>query len=324
MNWSSVIKIQNTIERNVEAICEFHFASLKPAILQRLNTVNLRKRQYDFIIDNLDIILKARPNELLGVNKMYQKSCRARGTGSLKNLKFNLHKIFDYKYFSSKSTPNYNAYDLTKRLGFNTCPYCNRGFIYTIEGNKEKIVRPDIDHFYAKSDYPLLALSFYNLIPSCLVCNRTLKGKRKVQSCLNPYEDGFSDALSFNYFINDVQSGKGFSSKYTILFKENELLKQKVNRCNQNVALFKLKDIYSQSRGNEVADIIKKHEMSNGKYLQILHNTFPKLGTVQELYNIAFNNYYLEEDFAKRPLSKLTRDIFEQLKFFVLDSTLIK
>jgi hypothetical protein len=319
-----MIKIHSTIERNIDAICDFHFSSLQPIILHRLGIVKLRNRQYHFISKNLEAIIKARPAELLVINKAYQKFCKAKGNGSMTNFKYNLTKIFDYKHFSSKSTPNYNAYELTKKLGFNTCPYCNRGFIYTIEGNKEKIVRPDIDHFHAKNEYPLLSLSFYNLIPSCLVCNRTLKGKKKVQSCLNPYEDDFSDALIFNYFINDVESGKGFNNNYTIFFKENELKKQKVNRCNQNVTLFKLKEIYEQSHGNEVAEIIKKHEISSGKYLQMLSKMFPKLGTVQELYNIAFNNYYLEEDFDKRPLSKLTKDIFDQLKFFVLDSSLIK
>jgi hypothetical protein len=319
-----MIKIQNTIGRNIEAICDYHFTSLKPVILQRLGQVKLRKRQQEFIKNNLEEIIKAKPDDLLSINRAYVKFCGAKGYGSITNVKYNLNRVFDYQNFSFKWTPGYNAYELTKRLGFNTCPYCNRGFIYTVEGSKEKIVRPDIDHFHAKNEYPLLGLSFYNLIPSCLVCNRTLKGKRKVQSCLNPYEDGFGNALIFNYFIKDVGSGKGFNNNYTIFFKENELTKRKVIRCNQNVDLFRLKEIYEQSHGNEIAEIIKKHEISSGKYLQMVSNMFPKLGTVEELYNIAFNNYYLEEDFDKRPLSKLTKDIFDQLKFFVLDSSLIK
>ena len=35
------------------------------------------------------------------------------------------------------------------------------------------------DHFYNKSKYPLLAISFYNLVPVCGTCNHT-KGKNDV------------------------------------------------------------------------------------------------------------------------------------------------
>jgi hypothetical protein len=317
-----MIKIQNTAQRNLEEICELHFSTLAPILSQRLVTIGLRTRQEEFIKNNLSEIIKAKPSELLQINNKYKSFCKVKGRNALINVNYKLKKIFDYRHFSSKNTPGYNAYTLTKRLGFNTCPYCNRGYIYTVEGAKEKIVRPDIDHFYAKSDYPLLALSFYNLIPSCLVCNRTLKGKKKVESSLNPYEDGFGDSLTFNYFFKTTESGKGFSNHFDIFFKENELAPAKVRRCNKNVELFKLKEIYEMSHGNEIAEIIKKHEMSSGRYLQLLHKTFPKLGTIQELYNIAFGNYYLEEDYDKRPLSKLTRDIFEQLKFFVIDSSI--
>jgi hypothetical protein len=37
--------------------------------------------------------------------------------------------------------------------------------------NKSKELMPEIDHFYPKDKYPFLAVSFFNLIPSCLTCN---------------------------------------------------------------------------------------------------------------------------------------------------------
>jgi hypothetical protein len=39
------------------------------------------------------------------------------------------------------------------------------------------------------------------------------------------------------------------------------------------------------------------------------------LGEIDELYRISFGNYYHEDDFDKRPLSKLTKDVVEQLVF---------
>ncbi|MDB5222600.1 MAG: hypothetical protein JWN83_1267 [Chitinophagaceae bacterium] len=315
-----MIKIYSTAKRNLSEICKIHFKELEPILLDRLNAHPLRSRQEDFIRTHLEEIISAPPEELSTIYKRYKAFCIARGKGALKDIKQGLSKIFNYTHFSSKNNLGYNGYSLTRNLDFNTCPYCNRSFIYTIEGTKSKIIRPDIDHFYAKSEFPLLALSFYNLIPSCLVCNRSLKGKKKVQSCMNPYEDGFSNALTFNYFIKDVESGKGFNSRYSVFFTDNPILLNKVNRCKKNVELFKLKEIYELSHGNEISEIIKKHEISSGRYLQMLNKMFPKLGTIEELYNIAFANYFLEEDFDKRPLSKLTKDIFDQLKFFVIDS----
>jgi len=41
----------------------------------------------------------------------------------------------------------------------------------------------------------------------------------------------------------------------------------------------------------------------NGRYLEILKNAF-SIGSVDELYRLAFGNYYLEDHFEKRTLSK--------------------
>ena len=56
------------------------------------------------------------------------------------------------------------------------CPYCNRNYIY----NAVDRFAPDtwritceLDHFLPKTRYPLLAVSFFNLIPSCHFCNHT-------------------------------------------------------------------------------------------------------------------------------------------------------
>jgi hypothetical protein len=314
-----MIKIESKLGRDLDQLCNDHYSMLKPFILDRIRTTKLRKRQLDYLRDesNLESIIKAKPKDLLLVYKDYKAHCTAPGTGKITKIKYNLNKIFDYNYFSKKTTPIYNGYDFTEKLKVNTCPYCNRNFITTIYSNTEKIIRPDIDHFHAQSDYPLLALSFYNLIPSCLVCNRSLKGKKKVQSCLNPYADGFGQTLKFNYFAKDVASAKGLSTSFSITFLEDKLSPTKVKSCNKNVELFKLDKIYEMSHSNEIAEIIRRYEMSGGRYLEVLKRTFPELGSLEELYNIAFGNYYTEIDHDKRPLAKLTRDTVEQLQFYL-------
>ena len=75
-----------------------------------------------------------------------------------------------------------HGYWLVKKLDIKTCPYCNRNYTFVL--NRGLKARPEYDHFYPKADYPFLALSFYNLIPSCPSCNHLKKGK---QIDLNPY-----------------------------------------------------------------------------------------------------------------------------------------
>lgn len=79
-----------------------------------------------------------------------------------------------------------------------------------------------------------------------------------------------------------------------------------------------LKEIYEESHNGEIAEIIRKYHISGGKYLEQLQIAFPMLGSINELYRIAFGNFYYEDDFEQRPLSKMTKDIVDQLAFSFL------
>ena len=64
---------------------------------------------------------------------------------------------------------------------------------------KDKKIRPEFDHFYDKATYPVLSLSFYNLIPCCHICNATLKTTKKfsLKSHIHPYHDSFDNYLYY-------------------------------------------------------------------------------------------------------------------------------
>ena len=70
-----------------------------------------------------------------------------------------------------KEQKNYSKYFLDL-IGIDTCVYCNRN--YTINLTKTH-ARAELDHWFPKTQFPLFALSFYNLIPSCHSCNH-IKG----------------------------------------------------------------------------------------------------------------------------------------------------
>lgn len=319
-----MIKIESRLGRNLTELAKEHFKQLEPSIRAKLLMPPLKQRQYDYVDKNLEKIITAKPEELLSVNKEYEDYCTKSGFGRLKNLKQGLKRIFDYEHFSKKSSTSYDGYDFTNNLQISTCPYCNRGYVYTVTKGKDKIVRPDIDHFYAKSDYPLLALSFFNLVPSCLVCNRSIKGRKKTSTCLNPYIDGFGDAMKFSFMPLDAASASGNGRKFSVTFSNDILQISKVKRCEKNIELFRLKEIYAESHGDEIAHLISLFEKTNGAYLSQLQKMFPKLGSIQEFYRIAFGNYLKEEDYDKKTLAKFTKDIVDQLKFTISDVSILK
>ncbi len=59
-------------------------------------------------------------------------------------------------------------------------------------------MRPTLDHYYDKDSYPHLALTLYNLIPSCYSCNSNLKGRKDFSENkhLHPLFD--SEVISFS------------------------------------------------------------------------------------------------------------------------------
>ena len=90
--------------------------------------------------------------------------------------------------------------DFVKNLKIRICPYCGRAYIYRVEKkgkNGDVFVKPQLDHFLPKSNYPFLGMNFFNLIPCCTQCNLVpCKGdndpmessKQKIAYLMHPYD----------------------------------------------------------------------------------------------------------------------------------------
>lgn len=320
-----MIQIKSTSTRKLDDLCEAHYNKLQSYIISKASS--LKPRQKTFIVTNLKRIITSKPNELTKIHQDFITDCTAPGINKLlpKNVNKGLHSVFNYNWFSKKTTTPYCAYDLAKVLKVNTCPYCNRNYTVTVIREKSKITRPDFDHFFPKKQYPLLALSFFNLIPSCSICNRTVKNQAKIVygKYVHPYEEGFGNALKINFFPKDVDSSVGMKANYEIVPLLNPLEPIKTKMCLASFKLFQLKDIYVESHNDEISEIIRKHHISNGRYLEMLKAAFPQIGDIDELYRLAFGNFYMEEHLERRPLSKLTKDVVDQLVFTIPGKTLI-
>lgn len=91
--------------------------------------------------------------------------------------KFFEHPLLDYDYFSDCIAKFIITNDNSDLYTINTCFYCNRAYINSYEVSKASKKRQfDLDHFIPKKVCPLFAISLYNFIPSCQICNSRVKG----------------------------------------------------------------------------------------------------------------------------------------------------
>lgn len=183
----------------------------------------------------------------------------------------------------------------------NVCPYCNRNFINPIYkehsvGGDNKNQSPDIEHFFPKSIYPFLSLSISNLLPSCAFCNKIKSDVDTYKhNCLSPYEIKNSD-FRFDFTLKSER------------VKEVKLISKK--GC-KNSEILHLESLYNQVHSkyiNDIFDDVLKYPKS---YKDSLKKEF-KL--TEDDYKKVFRNYYDEKDFNKQPLSKMTKDLYNQIK----------
>ena len=271
-----------------------------PKKIYQLNLLFLRKT-----IDNFRFKDWEAYND---INKINQPEEKRRLRNIFSDVYTEIRKIFNYKNFTTKKKKEYDAYDLAKNLDIPTCPYCNRTYTKTvITKNREKIIRPEFDHWFPKNQYPLLALSFYNLIPSCHICNSNLKGKIKpdLKYHFHPYNPINNFHPIFSYELKDYDSYKikfGFRGE----FDEKE-------KFEESLKIFQLENIY-QAHEDEVKDLIKIRQAYSDKYIEILNDSLKGVNlSKEEVYRLAFGVHYEEDKFDRRPLSKLKKDILTEL-----------
>ncbi|MDQ2751577.1 MAG: hypothetical protein M3R72_00975, partial [Bacteroidota bacterium] len=197
-------------------------------------------------------------------------------------------------------------YNLAENLRQDTCVYCNRLYTHTIVSEKKEfIARPTFDHWFTKNRFPLLALSFYNLIPSCSVCNSSVKGQ-------NDYSltDIFHPYLKYT----DVVKQLDFKFSYDL---ENHLnAKSKITAKNdftkKSIEAMRLKEMYSVHT-EEIRELIYLEKAYSHSYLDSLKSILKTPISDNDVYRLVFGVYFEDDLLHKRPLSKMKKDILIEL-----------
>lgn len=196
-------------------------------------------------------------------------------------------------------------------LGITSCHYCDLSYInvYTLKSSGSGQIRRhfDLDHFLPKSECPIIALSLFNFVPSCQVCNSRIKltntiGSNKRQhDKFNPASEKYSFDQNVKIHLRMNTPSVSFSNPddYYIHFSCRVGYDQVVNFFQleeryefhkvEAIRLKRLKSRYPKSAIRKIALLLGKSEY--------------------EVYEDLFHNKYLADN--GRCFEKLTRDMLK-------------
>ncbi|WP_159094479.1 HNH endonuclease [Stenotrophomonas sp. YAU14D1_LEIMI4_1] len=143
----------------------------------------------------------------------FQNVVEGRSEKVIDNINKTISRIMSYSSFCDKGRLGWNAYLLCKDFKYVMCPYCQQSLAITVFRGKSGAYRPTLDHFYPKHKFPFLALSLYNLIPSCQSCNSSLKAAQDFSENehLHPYES--EESISFEIDVGQYVRSRAEGEK---------------------------------------------------------------------------------------------------------------
>jgi hypothetical protein len=295
------------------------FDDNKENLSQRFLRLKKQNHLFKYIFWKITIekILLAKENEIMKLIILIDERLNKLSVKHKNIIIKKIQNLFKYKdkYQNSVLTPFF-----TENFNFRTCFYCNKDFITNFEANKE-VSTFQLDHFFDKATYPYLALSFYNLIPSCYVCNAKVKlskntfkhdskiGKFQNETCIAPNDEKFEfhQKVKFKLLLDDSCKNLHIKSKDDI---DINLKEQFTDKYDKYIEIFKLNERYKAQK-DIVSDMIQKAELYPESRLKELENLtgIPFQQIKKDIFNLIDEN----EDLSKQPFSKLIVDMSKEL-----------
>lgn len=217
------------------------------------------------------------------------------------------HDIFVDQIYDSDAKPSpFDKFDFIAKTQLRVCPYCGMEFIQPSGKTKKQI-----DHFFPKNRYPFLALSYFNLIPSCDTCNESPnKGQRdpieqltlgnKIQ---HPYMMN-GNIVRFNVGMKVANIFEDANFEVVVGFKEKALLD------GYNL-FFDISERY-KSHNVEAGNIFRsqyKYKKAKGYYAGMPIDK----AWIDEAYDNLFNFAPENNNPWSQEFFKMKVDMFEQL-----------
>jgi len=265
---------------------------------ERIGSGLLEESTRKFLKRYKNILIKGKPNLLLKIHQKFDREV---------NQDFEKLKIcFKERGYENQFQKKYGK-EFLEKIGIDTCIYCNRN--YTLQLVEDR-ARAELDHWFPKESYPILALSFYNLIPSCHSCNHIKHS--------NSPNGGWENALTnINHpYIEDKTATFSFSYFYRSINHPKTIIKSSSDKAKKSIEFSKIDKIYESQSSRELKDLLDLRYKYSNNYLDILLNkTFTRefYMSKEEAYRMVFGIEINEEDYHKRPFSKFKKNIIEEL-----------
>lgn len=208
-----------------------------------------------------------------------------------------------------------------QKLNIRVCVNCNSDYVLSTEKRVRLSTgkygveikgRFQLDHFWAKSKYPFLSISFFNLQPSCGFCN--LWKKDKIGK-FNLYTDFYQKINPF-LFVLDKKALLTYLLNSNSKLLHVELHSNERGLRENHEQIFCIDDIY-KLLNDEAEEIIWKAKIYNKSFVGQLQNWFKNKFTKKsekDLFRFVFGFYPNIDDIHKRPLTKMKQDIAKQLE----------
>jgi len=265
----------------------------------------------DNIVSNYDSILLLEPNQFEDYKKKHFKNLKDnqltdKVEGCLPKKSFYESVVAAMRYDEVQKS---QIRQFMKKLGIKACVYCNAS--YAVD-TKDKKATFQVDHFYPKSKYPFLCISFFNLQPACMHCNQIKSKSTKYEFGLYTLDKTKLDPF---YFSIDDKS----IIKYMLTNNSDELkfkLKSTYNSiaADKHSDFFHIDGLYAQFT-DAAEEVVWKSKIYNSAYREQMLAAFKSNFS----YNMAdFKRFYLgfypdKKDVNKRPLTLLMQGIAKDM-----------
>ena len=197
--------------------------------------------------------------------------------------------------------------EIHQQMGLKTCVYCNT--IPTMSKNGEVFYQ--MDHYLPQSLYPFLGTCFYNLQPSCDVCN----DHKKTQDCdfgLYVNSEQHKELSPFR-FVPKIESLDGpYPRCEEILFRGKGANVTKESKAHEE--MFHINNLYAGYK-DEVSALYADSYKMNPTMIAVNAECWGIPATKKDVLAYMSGHLSLEEkDIHKKTLTKLKQDTIKQLE----------
>ena len=305
----------NETDENNKKIYSFLFKKLTTIIKGGVEDLNRIIVEYELLMKEY------RVSDIVDIKKVWGRE-RYNGKKERAMLE-ELKEVFVKEYNHFYDSEYWNAYIFLQELDISICPYCSSQFIFLYNNGKK--TRATLDHYFDKATYPFLAISIFNLVPSCKVCNSDFKSTKEFTLVDNysPYERKIVDKMEFSIDVTTVKKSAKIKNEnseidYYDMFIGNNTdfqIKLDIDKSDERIAkkiegninIFKIEELYNKYHKYLVKSIIKKSHVYNKVYIQTLNKSFELMFIDEE--DLMRSIYLPVNDDKNNMLGKLSRDI---------------